>query len=769
MTDDAIDTHPPVVCLLGEGWPPDRPGGLNRYFADLIGALHDIGVRPRGVAIGPAADAPTDVSIVGDASESLGRRLFAFTRAAVTESRRADVVDTHFALYGLLPGLIGAGRHKPQVVHFHGPWAAESVTANSNKALAARVKRRIERRVYRRADAIVTLSGAFRQVVVERYKVAPWRVSVIAPSVDLEHFSPGDRVTARARWSLSDDVKVVGCVRRLTARMGVDELLRAWASLHLDDPLRRVLLIGGEGEARDGLVALADELGVSDSVRFLGRLTEPELIDLYRAADLCVVPSVALEGFGLVVLEALACGTPVIATDVGGLPEALAGLADDAIVPAGEVDAMADRLDGALSGRLPLPVPDACVTHARAYSQANLAHAHLALYDRVAARRTDTRLRVVFLDHSALLSGAEIAMVRLIEALPDVAAHVVLAEEGPLVAWLRRSGISVEVLPLDAAARQLGRDRVRPTALPIATVAHTSSYIAQLTRRLRLLQPDVVHCNSLKACMYGSLAARAAGLPVVWHARDRMADDYLPPPAARAVRGLYRTAPAAAIANSEATLATFGPMRRHKPSIVVPDPFRRRRPVAATPTGPLRVGIVGRLADWKGQHIVLEAFARAFPGGPQRCAVIGSALFGEDSYATGLVALAADLGIADRVDFRGFRADVETEIDALHVLVHASVVPEPFGQVVVEGMAAGRAVIATAAGGPAEILTSDLNGLLYPAGDVEALARLLTMLDADATLRHRLGAAAIERAREFDPAVIGPRVERVYRQVLANA
>lgn len=769
MTDDAVDAQPPVVCLLGEGWPPDRPGGLNRYFADLIGTLRDVGAHPRGVAIGPAADPPTEVSIVGDASDSLPLRLRNFTRAAGVASRHADVVDTHFALYGLLPSLVGAGRHKPQVVHFHGPWAAESVTADGNRTLAARAKLRIEGHVYRRADEVITLSNAFRRIAIETYKVAPWRVSVIPPSVDVDRFSPGDRGVARDRWSLPDGVKVVGCVRRLTARMGIDDLLRAWATLSVDDSSRPILLIGGDGEAHDALVALANELGVSDSVRFLGRLSEVELVDLYRAADLCVVPSVTLEGFGLVVLEALACGTPVIATDVGGLPEALAGLADDAIIPAGAVAALAERLNGALSGRRPLPDPAACTAHATEYSETRLANAHLALYRRVAERRTDSRLRVVFLDHCALLSGAEIAMVRLINALPDVNAHVVLAEDGPLVGWLQRSGISVEVLPLDVTARRLARDKVRPTALPIATVAHTSSYVARLARRLRALEPDVVHCNSLKACMYGSLAARAAGLPVVWHARDRMADDYLPAAAARAVRGLYRVAPSAAIANSEATLATFGPMSRRKPSVVIPDPFRRRRPVAAAPAGPLRVGIVGRLADWKGQHVLLEAFARAFPDGPQRCIVIGAAMFGEDSYASRLTEIVNELGIADRVDFRGFQADVESEIDGLHVLVHASVVPEPFGQVIVEGMAAGRPVIATAEGGPAEIIAADRDGLLYPAGDVEALARLLTKLDSEPALRSRLGTAAVERAREFDPTAIGARVEHVYRQVLASA
>jgi glycosyltransferase involved in cell wall biosynthesis len=245
-----------------------------------------------------------------------------------------------------------------------------------------------------------------------------------------------------------------------------------------------------------------------------------------------------------------------------------------------------------------------------------------------------------------------------------------------------------------------------------------------------------------------------------------MAADYLPDSAARIVRGAYHTLPDAAIANSYATLETFGATRPGRRAVVIPDPFRRGRPAIPMPDGPLRTGVVGRLAEWKGQHIALDAFARAFPGGQQRFAVIGTALFGEQSYADGLVAQAARLGIADRVDFRGFRDDVEGEMDGLHAVVHASVVPEPFGQVVVEAMAAARAVVATSVGGPAEVVDHESTGLLYPAGDVDALAAHLRRLDAEPELRERLGTAAIVRAADFDPGIIGPAVHDVYRSVL---
>ena len=120
---------------------------------------------------------------------------------------------------------------------------------------------------------------------------------------------------------------------------------------------------------------------------------------------------------------------------------------------------------------------------------------------------------------------------------------------------------------------------------------------------------------------------------------------------------------------------------------------------SVNPDRPFTVGMVGWLSPWKGQDVFLRAFALAFPNGAARARAIGSAMFGEDAYATSLTELCDELGLTGRVDFRGFQADIPAELAELDVLVHATVIPEPFGQVVVEGMAAGLPVIASHAGG----------------------------------------------------------------------
>ena len=379
------------------------------------------------------------------------------------------------------------------------------------------------------------------------------------------------------------------------------------------------------------------------------------------------------------------------------------------------------------------------------------------------------RLRVVYLDHVARLSGGEIALLRLLPAVaPHVDAHVILGEDGPLVAALREAGVTVEVLPLREDLRDVRKDTVSAGRLDLATGPALVSYVATLRRRLRELSPDLVHTNSLKASLYGGVAGRAAGVPVVWHVRDRIADDYLPAPAVRLVRAAARVLPTAVVTNSAATLATLPRTRRasvlYNP--VVPDAVPEQPRAPGPRPGPLTVGVVGRLAAWKGQDVFLRAFARAFPDGGATARIVGSPLFGEQEYEAGLVALAADLGIADRVQWRGFRADVGAELAEMDVLVHCSTTPEPFGQVVVEGMAAGLPVIAAAAGGPLEIIEPGTDGLLTAPGDVDALAAAMTLLAGDPALRVRLGNAARASSRRFSPSATATRLLAVYRQVL---
>ena len=381
------------------------------------------------------------------------------------------------------------------------------------------------------------------------------------------------------------------------------------------------------------------------------------------------------------------------------------------------------------------------------------------------------RLSVVYVGHSAQLSGAELALANLLLALPEVDPLVVLAQDGPLVERLRGQGVETVVLPMGSSTREIRKDTLSSVRAQLAPVLGTMRYSVRLARLLRVRRPDLVHTNSLKAHLYGGVAARLAGVPQVWHSGDRISEDYLPVRAVQVVRLAARVLPAAVVANSRSTRLTL-PSSGRPTSVIGYPVVRNAIPRLAEPGGdldrPFSVGMVGRLSPWKGQDVFLRAFAQAFPGGQERARVVGSAMFGEDAYAASLAALAGELGLAGRVDLRGFQADVSAELAEMDVLVHASVIPEPFGQVVVEGMAAGVTVVAADAGGPAEVVEHGRTGFLTPPGDVGALAEQLRELRDDPALRLRVAAAGERASLAYAPEVIGAEFTAVYRAVLAG-
>jgi len=750
-------THrePVRPLLLGLGWSPDQPGGLNRYFRDLLAALGDAAA----VVVGPAGDPLPGTVVVSDHAAPLVERLRAFSRAAAADCATTDVVDAHFALYAALPVRLGPLRRRPLVVHFQGPWAREAAATGGVGRGSVFARALVERSVYRHAARVVTLSGAFGRLVARDYGVSPWRIDIVRPGVDLDRFRPGDMTAARAEFGLAPDVPVVLAVRRLVPRTGVDGLIDAWRGL---DDGAAVLVLAGEGPERPALEARVRAHGLR-YVRFLGAVPDAQLPTLYRAADLCVVPSVALEGFGLVVLESLASGTPVLVTDVGGLPEAVAGLDADVVVAAGDAGALGDRIARALDGRSPLPTRVRCREHAEQFSWTAAAARHRRVY--AEAITPPTRARVLFVDHCARLSGGEIAMLRLARELSTVDAHVVVFEDGPLLAALGAAGITSEIIAMPARTRDLRRQQVG-VRLPWRAAVDTVLQVVRLARRIRRLRPDVVHANSLKACIVAGIAARLARVPCVWHVRDRIDTDSLPRPAIAFVRALARRVPSAIVANSASTLASLR-LPSVPSRVVIADPLPDEffvAPATARRDEPV-IGMVGRLAPWKGQHVFLDAFARAFPSGGVRARIVGDALFGEDEYRDSLHEQVARLGLDDRIEFRGFRTDVRAELGELDILVHASVQPEPFGQVVVEGMAAGLPVIATDAGGPAEIVDRGLDGLLVPPGDIAALAVAMRSLVDDAARRDELGCRARVSAARYRAEVIVPRFAELYDDI----
>jgi len=521
----APDEEDPRILMLGRGWFPETVGGLDRYYRSLLEQLPEAS----GVVIGPAADAPARVSVVARPGAPGLVRILAYWRAARRRMAQSELLDVHFALYAAAP-VFASRRRRPAVFHFHGPWADENVASGDASRLRFHLRHALERRTLRRADAFVVLSGAFRRILLERYGVPPWDVHVWPPGVAVDVFTPGSRSDARARMGLSESAFVVACARRLVPRVGIEVLLDAWARLDDQLPAGSAVLIAGDGPLREELQRRVEIPQLAGRVRILGRISDGELLDVYRAADVAAVPSSEYEGFGMVVLEAAACGTASLVSDVGGLPQAVAGLDPTLVVPAGDVDAWSRRILAAAEGEL--PAREATRRFAERFDWPTIAERHRALYRRTVAGVRDERLRVVYLSDVAHVSEAETAFLWLLSGLSAVNAHVILGEDGPLAARLQVAGVSVEVL-----SRARGPDHG-------GSMMSRLTDVARLASRIRRIRPDLVHATTTRSAVYGSVAAWAARVPLVWDGRGTVS------PVARV---LLRHATGVALSDSRAT------------------------------------------------------------------------------------------------------------------------------------------------------------------------------------------------------------------------
>ena len=356
---------------IGSGWFPERKGGAENVFFHLFHGLAGEGFTVRGVVpgsdeVGRQTGGLMQGFAVGGISSP--RRAMAIRRSAFRSfsTVRPDIVASHFAPYSL-PLLDRISRF-PLVTHFHGPWAMESLIEGAG-VMAARLKRFIETLVYRHARRIIVLSEAFGKLLQQHYGISDRLIRFVPGGVDCGRYDLAiSRTAARRALGWDPDRPAVFVVRRLVRRMGLDRLLEAIAILrrcssHASKDV--VLHVAGSGPERAALEARAAALGLCDAVRFDGHLNDDRLALAYRAADFTLVPTAELEGFGLVAIESLAAGTPVLVTPVGGLPEVVSGLSGAMVLEGVDARSIAAGIGSALADASLLPDADACRRHAR--------------------------------------------------------------------------------------------------------------------------------------------------------------------------------------------------------------------------------------------------------------------------------------------------------------------------------------------------------------------------------------------------------------------
>ncbi len=324
----SVHTSPLAQPGAGDG------GGMNVYVRALGSALARAGVavdvltraehpeqppcvevepgfRVLHVPAGPCAPVP-----LRDLPDLVG----AFTdeaRAVLTRAGGYDVLHANYWVSGAVGHRLKHELDLPLVTTFH---TLERVKAEVGLGDAVPLRPRVEAEVVRCADLVVASTREEHDQLVRHYGADPERIEIITPGVDHTVFSPGDRARARRHVGLSGG-PVLLFVGRIQPLKGADLAVRTLAEVR--DRRAQLVVVGGPsgpdgvGEV-EALHALVAELGLEHRVRFVAPQPHDQLVEYYRAADVCIVPS-RTESFGLVALEAAACGTPVVAANVGGL------------------------------------------------------------------------------------------------------------------------------------------------------------------------------------------------------------------------------------------------------------------------------------------------------------------------------------------------------------------------------------------------------------------------------------------------------------------
>ncbi|MDR3638949.1 MAG: glycosyltransferase [Isosphaeraceae bacterium] len=380
-------------------------------------------------------------------------------------------------------------------------------------------------------------------------------------------------------------------------------------------------------------------------------------------------------------------------------------------------------------------------------------------------------MKILFFNPTGILGGAERNLLDVLTSLrtarPDWRLRLLLGDEGPLRNAVEALGIPCDTLPLPHTVARLGdaglsglSGRVRLAARTPAAAVATAGYVKRLRTRLRAEAPDRVVTNGMKAHVLGAWTA-PRGVPVLWNLQDFVRSRPIMAHLLRASSGRNITVVALSLAVAADVAQTLG----HDAEITTihsaidldqfaPGPGQgsaldQASGLPPAPPGTVRVGLVSTFARWKGHDVFLEAAAQIPPDRPCRFYVVGGPIYrsaGSQYSVEELRDKAEALGLSGRIGFTGHQADPVAALRALDVVVHASTRPEPFGRVIVEGMACGRAVVAMRDGGAAELFQDDVTALGCRPGRPDELAQAITRLVDDPTLRSRLGAAGREAA-----------------------
>lgn len=340
------------ILIVTEAFYPDDAGGAHTYVYNLAKALIKRGHKIWVLTLRTRKDVPYEENIEGinlsryDSTVSgpivfVRRPLLSIINSYRLFNRLSndidfDLINFHSPLPAFGVILSSKGRNILKIYTFHSSVFQEVLIQSQKKKYALffnpllfYIIKIIERICLNSCKKIVTLSEFNKGQLLKLYNIAPDKISVVAGGVDIEKFKPSvEKFSVRERLNLPKDKIIILTVRRLVARMGVENLIYAMRAV-VKKGKSIFLIIAGEGFLHAELGRLIEDLKLKDHIKLLGFIADEQLVLYYQAADFFVLPTQSLEGFGLVTLEALSSGLPVLGTPVGGTIEILQKLDKD--------------------------------------------------------------------------------------------------------------------------------------------------------------------------------------------------------------------------------------------------------------------------------------------------------------------------------------------------------------------------------------------------------------------------------------------------------
>jgi glycosyltransferase involved in cell wall biosynthesis len=756
------------VCHLSKYYPP-AVGGMETYVQTLAKAQAESGLNVTVFCL-HHLETPTVVENDGPI------KLIRFQR------------KISFAKLDFCPGLVDAIKaYDGDVIHLHSPnptMILAALLARTKLPIVVtyqsdHVKQKIRGLLFRPLEILfgnkvkVFLATSPSYAEGSSYlKHYSGKTQVVPMGIDLEPFlNPSSKardVAEKLRAKYKDPIWL--CCGRLVYYKGMQFAIEALKTTP------GTLFIAGDGPLRDALQAQANRLGLNERVVFLGSLSREEIIPYYLAARALWFSSCTrAEAFGLVQVEAMATGCPIINTSIpisGGpwvSPHDQTGLT----VPQKDPSAISQAALRLLNEN---GLRDRFAENARRralaeFSVSEMVKRTTAVYEKVLTQP----LKILYLNPTGIMGGAERCLIDLLISvknhLPNVEAQFLEIAPGLLSERVRQLGISVSSLPLPKRLAGLGdsafknKNGQKPSlvrfllsailALPSAVI-----YVIQLRSFLVATRPAIIHSNGLKT----GLLVRLTGYrkaKILWHLHDFVGSRAL---MSRLVSWASIRV-SSIVTNSDAVATDVSRFVSNIPVCSVHNGIDITEfspgTLAGTSNGEfldrlsgmqpegretLRIGMVATYAHWKGHNVFLSAAGKlrsAYPTKKLRFYIVGGPIYqtgGSQVSEDELRAIAGSEGISADVGFIPHQEKIADIYRALDIVVHASTEPEPFGRVIIEAMACEKPVIVSAAGGATELFTDGEDALGFSPNDSKGLAEQMRTLIENPALRKTLGA-----------------------------